>query len=806
MLQNLFWVYILCGPLALFAASMQPPRATHGVIDLRQHDFSVEAAELKGEWAFYWNELRVSDNRGDKATTFADAPRSWTGMQTAVGPLPGRGYATYSLVILLPELNAPLALSMFEQGTAVRVFANGKLMGERGRVGVDEISTVPDTKPLVLTLPAAGPELRLDLQIANQHYRKGGMWNVVKLGTDPVIRSGLMRRQWLEVFASGCLLIMFMYHLGVHFYYRRGNSSLLFALFCFTLFIRLVTTSARVLPEYLPAIPFGVYSRLEYLSWFLSVPLGIHFVEEVFGNLRFKKLVPICYTLAILFALTLLLPARLYSYTVLPSNLLFFGFMIWSLVELARLLRSDSKGVRLFLAGALVLALFTLNDILFNLEFIRIGQLGPFGMVVFILCQAIVTSRRSMTVFAEKERLQLQLNDQLQEVIRLRTRELANARVMSQLSQQQLTNVINNIPGMAYRCAPEFPWTMFFISNEVEKLTGYAASEFINDAGRTFASIMEPGDLDAMMQQELAGTPDRYRHNYRIITKYGGTVWIEDRGQRIYDDTGELLWLDGVMIDITALKQTEIELVDARDRAEAANQAKSQFLASMSHELRTPLHGILGMAAVLKDSGLNAEQTDLAGIIEDSGQVLLRQINSILDLAKVESGKLELENIEFDLRHLAAEMMPIIRTQARAKPVVIEMIMPESLDTIVLGDPTRLRQVLLNLLGNALKFTERGNITLEIASKAGQNGMVPYVFRIRDTGIGIDPGNLEIIFEPFRQADQSTTRRFGGTGLGLTISQQIVQAMGGHITVESKLSEGTVFTVEIPFRKPLEIG
>jgi PAS domain S-box-containing protein len=790
------------GPVASWGTPAPAP-VIQGVADLRQFDFARGVAELKGQWRFHWHEFIVTPEKENPVTVknFIEAPRSWTGLTLNSQPLPALGFATYSVRILLPQGHIPLALSMFEQGTAVKVWANGMLVGERGIAGVDAGSSLPDTRPLLISLPKTGSELRLDLQISNHNYRKGGMWNAVKIGHDGEIRRGMLQRQWLEVFAAGCLLIMFFYHLGVHVYYRREKGSLIFAVFCFALFLRLASTSVRILPEYIPQMPFWIYSRLEYISWFFSVPLGIHYIQNVFSNLRFRWLVSAGYAGAGLFSLSLFFPATIYSHTVLPSNILFFLFMLWSLFDLARLLRSGSPGVGLFLSGAFVLAVFTLNDILFNLEILRIGQLGPFGMVVFILCQAIVTSRRSMSVYAEKETLQVELNEKLQEVLRLRTRELQNARVQSQLSQQQLTNVINNIPGITYRCAPEYPWTMFFMSHEAENITGYPVSDFLNDTVRTFASVIIPEDLESVIEQDLPGTPDRYRQSYRIVTKAGATVWLEDRGQRIYDEVGELLWLDGVMIDITALKQIELELMDALGRAEAANLAKSQFLATMSHELRTPLHGILGMTSVLKNAGLNREQVDLVGIIEDSGHALLRSINDILDLAKVESGKMELENIEFNVRQLCEDLIPIIKVQARAKPLDIGLAVAESVNAPVMGDPTRLRQVLVNLLGNAVKFTEKGSIVLEVKSRDEKEGWSLYTFRVHDSGIGIDEKNLEMIFEPFRQADQSTTRRFGGTGLGLTISQQIVQTMAGKISVASTPGEGTIFTVELSFRK-----
>jgi signal transduction histidine kinase/ActR/RegA family two-component response regulator len=287
-----------------------------------------------------------------------------------------------------------------------------------------------------------------------------------------------------------------------------------------------------------------------------------------------------------------------------------------------------------------------------------------------------------------------------------------------------------------------------------------------------------------------------YRPEYRIARSDGQEVWTESSVTLFADASGRPQRLVGAMQNITRRKQVERELVQAKEDAEAANRAKSTFLATMSHEIRTPLNGVLGMAQAMAVEPLSGAQRERLDVIRQSGETLLAILNDVLDLSKIEAGKLDLENASFDVSEVAEGALAAFMAVAKDKGVALNLQVEAKAAGVYRGDAMRVRQILNNLISNALKFTEVGAVGVSVGRSKRE-----LVLQVRDSGIGISPDQLRSLFQKFEQADASTTRRYGGTGLGLAICRELAQLMGGDIEAASAAGEGAVFTVRLPLAR-----
>jgi PAS domain S-box-containing protein len=322
-----------------------------------------------------------------------------------------------------------------------------------------------------------------------------------------------------------------------------------------------------------------------------------------------------------------------------------------------------------------------------------------------------------------------------------------------------------------------------------DELIGAPFKSYFTDPERAEAGIKLVLSEKKVTDYELTA---RARDGKQTVVSYNATTF--------YDRDRTLQGVFAAARDVTERKRVEAELQQAKAMAETASQTKSNFLASMSHEIRTPLNAIIGMADLLKETPLTPDQRAYAEVFQEAGNSLLLLINDILDLSKMEAEQLVLEETDFDLAEILKSAMSLMNLRAHEKSLSLVYNVAPEVPTFLAGDVMRLRQILLNLIGNAIKFTERGEVTLRVEHEAGASEPGLLRFSVSDTGIGIPLDKLEAIFKSFTQVDSSTSRKYGGTGLGLTISKRLVELMGGRIWVESVSDQGTTFYFTVRLR------
>lgn len=360
-------------------------------------------------------------------------------------------------------------------------------------------------------------------------------------------------------------------------------------------------------------------------------------------------------------------------------------------------------------------------------------------------------------------------------------------------NEEKFRSLITNIPGAAYRCGDESHEPVIFISDAVEAVTGYPADDFINAANkRSFFDLVHHEDRTLFAQARADN--NLFNLEYRIVRRDGEVRWVLDHGIMVNDDQTGDVWLDGFIMDITERRAMEQALREAKEKAELAAAARAAFLANMSHEIRTPMNAIIGFSDILLESTMTTEQNRQLKTINQNAKSLLHLLNDVLDSAKLDKGKLELEVRDFSLIEEVDAVISTFWLQAHNKNLNLIAEVSPKLKPHYTGSPERIRQVLTNLLSNAIKFTQHGYVKVIITPVADDR----VEFIIEDSGMGMSQEQLHKIFEPFTQADASMSRKFGGTGLGTSISKQLVELMQGTIDAKSEYGKGSTFRFILP--------
>ncbi|WP_425044468.1 ATP-binding protein [Primorskyibacter sp. S87] len=477
------------------------------------------------------------------------------------------------------------------------------------------------------------------------------------------------------------------------------------------------------------------------------------------------------------------------------SPLFTFGFLAGAAVNAAIVLPFHKQ------AAALRLGLYAATPVL--LLAIRAGGVGVDARffldatgVFMLVAMVVLFLAYVLSGFSKVRRQTLSLTEFG------RALEASNRKLrLHQKEAQKLSMIARNANDSVILSGRE--GQIIWVNDAFTRMTGFELSEAI---GQTPAELLncEETNVQTIAAISAAVRDGRaYRGEILNRTRDGRRIWVETNLSPVFDEDGQVEVVVSVERDVTAAKNYEAELAQARLAAEEGARTKAEFLATMSHEIRTPMNGVIGMTDLLAETELTPDQLKYTKTIRNSAQALLTIINHILEMSKLDAGKLELDPVEFDLTSCIEDTVLLLGSQAASKGVELQMKLASDLPEKIRGDDGRIRQVLLNLIGNAIKFTEQGYVTIRVSVVEESTNCLLGI-DVEDTGIGIAPDKIETIFERFAQADAATTRRFGGTGLGLTISRMLVEAMGGRIDVTSNLGVGSCFSVAIPIEAIME--
>ena len=854
----------------------RPPQAEKGVLDLRTWDFTRDGElSLAGEWGFYWAQFvdpAALAAGQPHLTGLIQLPASWNGYNVDGRPLSGDGYATYHLEILLDAAHTPaLAFKMPEVETAYVLYVNGQVISANGNVGKTPATMQPQWLPRIAHFTADSDRVQVLLQISNFHHRKGGAGQKILLGAEHDIRDIRERQLNFEFWLFGSLSMMGLYHAGLFAFRRKDPSPLYFGLCCFLMAIRILVTGEYYLSQAWPTLSWEWMVRLNYLSFGLMPPIFVAYTRVLFREVSVWSQRAQAVGATVFGVLVLVTPARVFTHFLPPYQMLVLATAAYTSYALFLAVKRKRPGILIFLAGFGVLLVTMLNDILNSNNVIRTGYIGPFGTWAFIFAQAVLLARRFSTAFFQVETL----SQELEQRVIARTQRLAMVAALGEhlntiLDPDELLAEVVNRAKMRF----DYYHVQIFLMDESQTVL-----ELAKGYGRIGEAMKRQGcRLELATAQSLIARSAREKQVIVAQDVRHEAIWLyhpllpdtlaEIAAPMILND--QVLGVLDVQQDCVAgldegdahllrllASQAAVALTNARlfaqaqqraaelaqakawaeersQAAEAANRAKSIFLANMSHELRTPLNAVLGFTQLMiYDTNLTDDQREDLSIVGRSGEHLLALINDVLEMSKIEAGRVELRVDRFDLRYMLQGLVEMFRLRAEQKGLYLTSDIAPDVPDYIRADEAKLRQVLINLLGNAVKFTQEGGVTLRVRSRQYEVGSreyevkrveavcaptsgfpipssltpTPYSllptpcsllqFEVEDTGVGIAPEEQAMLFDAFAQT--SSGRQSGeGTGLGLPISRQYVQIMGGQLRFDSAPGQGSCFAFDLP--------
>ena len=829
-----------------FHPQKMSPEAANGVLDLTDWDFKQDGpVKLKGEWEFYWQQ-HIGPDELSKPTAptksgSMQVPDYWNSYKINGMKLPGEGYATYRLTVLLDQQKKPLALRLMEISTAYTLFVNGKILTSAGVAGASRDTTTPKWCRQVVDFEPSADYLEIVLHVSNFHHKKGGVWEAIELGRDIDLRQSQEKRLGFDLFLFGSIVIMGLYHLGLFVVARTDRSPLYFSIFCFLIALRLFTTSERFLIYLLPDIGWETVIKLEYISFYLAVPAFCLFMQSLFPKIS-KRFLYIVGVMGVGFSfIVLITQTRFFSQMIDFYEIITFLSLLYGLYVILISLTEKRMEAITFLLGFMMLALMTINDILYVQGILETGYLAPFGFFVFIFSQALLLSFRFSNALKTVELQGRELSTTL-EAYKTEIINRTQAEESLRQSEEKYRTILHSIEEGYYEV--DLAGNMTFFNDSLCKMVGYPKEEMVGVNNRqymseetakkfyeTFSEVYRTGkaakaiyletirkdgklivlELSVSLMRDSEGQPTGFRGIARDITE------IETSVSAMLDSKGQPIGLRGVVRDVTERKKAEEQAKLHQQQLMHADKmvALGTLVSGVAHEINNPNNFIMLNSPILKEAWENAMPI-VEEYYEENGDFVIGGMNysemreniPIL-FAGIAKGAKRIKQIVEDLKNYVrddtadlTQEVDINAVLMSAVSLVSNMIKKSTnhfdIDygkdlPLLKGNFQRLEQVAINLIQNAcqaLPATDKGIFISTSFDRKSSN----IIIRVKDEGTGIAPETLSQITDPFF----TTRQKSGGVGLGLSITSRIIEEHGGSIQFASQPGLGTTAEIILP--------
>ncbi|HAY37874.1 MAG TPA: hypothetical protein DCY53_00145 [Desulfobacteraceae bacterium] len=800
-----------------------PPKAIKGILDLTDWNFKSDGAvDLSGEYEFYWKQhLGPSDFDRPilpQKTGFITVPGFWNSYELNGEKLPGDGYATYRLKILFHEQKEHLALKFLSIGTAYTLFLNGQKTSSIGVAGKDGETTVPRYFPQVLNCKTEANQIELIFQVSNFHHRRGGLWEVVWLGEEKAIQRIKENELGFDLFLFGSIFIMGLYHLCLFTLKKKDRTFLYFSVFCFLVTLRLLATGERYIIHFFPNIPWEVLIKIEYLSFYLSIPAFILFVQSFFPQEISKRILHLIVAIGLAFScIALFTPSRIFSYTLQTYQIFTIIAIIYGVYVLIAASIRKRDGAFIFLLGFIILAFSAINDMMYAEKIIQTGYLAPLGLFIFIFSQAFLLSLRLTRAF---ENAEIQYKE-LKETYHAYRREIIN-RVQAEEalyeSDKKYKTILNSMEDGYWEV--DLAGNLTFVNPALQRHLGYSQEELIGMNDRQFMTKDTAEKVFKIFNEVYRTGKPALASDWETIRKDGTKKFIETTIALIYGSKGEPIGFRGVGRDITERKRAqEQERLHQEQLFQASKMvALGTLVSGVAHEINNPNNFIRLNTPTLQEAWKSALPI-LEEYYTENGDFMIggmkytemREKIPVL-FSGILNGSKRIMQIVEDLKNFVRKDVAEAKQSVDIKAVLqsaislISNMIKKSTDRFsveygrdlpaLTGNFQRLEQVFVNLIQNACQALKDSSKGIFVSIYCDEE-MKSIVIKIRDEGIGIPSENLSQITDPF-----FTTRHdSGGTGLGLSISSKIVEEHDGRMNFESEVGKGTTVKIVLPIQE-----